>query len=226
MAATAYLFGACELDVGRRQLVVGGVVRHLSQKAMMLLELLIQNRPSVLSKQKLHDALWPSTFVTESNLAGLAAEIRAALGDDARAPKYIRTVHGYGYSFCGEASEADVSEAGPRRRVIGRLFCGSRELALLEGENVIGREASDARLVIPDATVSRKHAIISVSEERVTITDCRSKNGTFVFGRRVEGSAELTDGCEFRVGSVTLVYRATPPQETITFLGELLPAGD
>ena len=48
--------------------------------------------------------LWPETFVAEANLSNLVAEIREALGDRARAPLFVRTAHGFGYAFCGEAT--------------------------------------------------------------------------------------------------------------------------
>ena len=47
--------------------------------------------------------LWADTFVVEANLSNLVAEIREALGDRARTPVFIRTAHGFGYAFCGEA---------------------------------------------------------------------------------------------------------------------------
>ena len=48
--------------------------------------------------------LWPETFVAEANLSNLVAEIREALGDRARSPLFVRTAHGFGYAFCGDAT--------------------------------------------------------------------------------------------------------------------------
>jgi DNA-binding winged helix-turn-helix (wHTH) protein len=222
MGATLYRFEACELDLGRRQLFVGGAERHLSPKALRLLEILIENRPAAVSKETLHDTIWPEVFVTESNLAGLAAEIRAALEDDPRQPRFIRTVHGYGYAFCGEATGDEAAAAGPARRKIGRIFRGDREIDLLEGENEIGREGSRANIVIDDPTVSRRHAVISAEQDRVTVADCGSKNGTFVGGRRIAAQpVELLDGIELRVGSVELIYRKAGDHEpTVTMITE------
>jgi DNA-binding winged helix-turn-helix (wHTH) protein len=222
MGATLYRFGVCELDLGRRLLFVGQEERHVSPKALRLLQILIENRPSAVPKDKLHDSIWPETFVSESNLAGLAAEIRAALGDDPRQPRYIRTVHGYGYAFCGDLAEEPSEAATPPPRKVGRLFHGQRELDLLEGENVIGREASHASLVIDDPTVSRRHAVLSAADDGVSIVDCGSKNGTFVGGRRItENPVELPDGIEIRVGSVELIYRRAGELETtITIVRE------
>lgn len=222
MGATLYRFGICELDLGRRLLFVGQEERHLSPKALRLLEILIANRPSAVPKEKLHDTIWPETFVTESNLAGLAAEIRAALGDDPREPRFIRTVHGYGYAFCGNLTGETDPPANARPRKIGRIFHGDRELDLLEGENVVGREASHASLVIEDPTVSRRHSVLNARDDGVSIADCSSKNGTFVGGRRItEIPVELPDGIEIRVGSVELIYRRVNEQETtITIVRE------
>ena len=58
---------------------------HLSPKAFDLLTLLIEYRARAMSKDDLQAALWPSTYVLETNLAGLIAEVRRAL--DARAPQ-------------------------------------------------------------------------------------------------------------------------------------------
>ena len=73
-------------------------------------------RPKALSKKALQERLWPSTFVAEANLSNLVAEIRQALGDNARAPRFIRTVHRFGYAFCGEATTVRA-----RRRANSRI---------------------------------------------------------------------------------------------------------
>ena len=81
-------FGDFVLDPDRRQLLRRGEEVHLSPKAFELLKLLVDRRPKALSKNGLHEHLWPATFVSETNLASLIAEIREALGDDARRPRY------------------------------------------------------------------------------------------------------------------------------------------
>ena len=52
-----------------------------------------------MSKSELHQHLWPSTHVLDTNLASLIAEIRHTLGDSADSPRYVRTVHRFGYWF-------------------------------------------------------------------------------------------------------------------------------
>jgi DNA-binding winged helix-turn-helix (wHTH) protein len=94
---------AFTLDFESRQLTSAGQEIHLEPKAFELLSALVLERPKALSKADLQERLWPGTFVAEANLSNLVAEIRAALGDSARAPTFVRTAHGFGYAFCGDA---------------------------------------------------------------------------------------------------------------------------
>ena len=92
-------FGEFTLDTDRRQLLKGDAQRHLSPKAYELLRLLIENRPRALSKAELHERLWPSTFVSESTLSSLVAEVRDGLGEKAESARFIRTAHRFGDAF-------------------------------------------------------------------------------------------------------------------------------
>src|SRR5712691_2505141 len=96
-----FTFDTFTFDAERRELLEGAQAVHLGPKAFVLLEILIDASPRALSKKELYERVWPGTFVNESNLAGLINELRSALGDRARKPRYIRTVHGFGYAFSG-----------------------------------------------------------------------------------------------------------------------------
>lgn len=99
------LFGDCVFDSDARTLACGGEPVRISGKAFQLLELLIAARPNPIAKADLFARLWPDTFVSEANLASLIKEIRQATGDDARAPRFVRTVHRFGYAFSAPATE-------------------------------------------------------------------------------------------------------------------------
>ena len=98
-------FGECTLDTDERVLLRSGQPVHLTSKAFQLLAFLLEIRPRPAAKAELQEKLWPSTFVSDGNLATLVNEARAAIGDAARQSRYIRTVHGYGYAFAGEVQE-------------------------------------------------------------------------------------------------------------------------
>lgn len=189
--------GPVTLDTERRQVFRGGAALPVSARAFQLLQLLVENRPRVLSKDELQQALWPDTFVSDASLTTLVNELRTGLGESAREPRLIRTVHGYGYAF--EAEAAAASRA--------RLIWGVHEVPLYEGENILGRDGGH-RGSIPDPSVSRQHARITLSGDAATLEDLESKNGTFAGDQRVEGPTALSDGDTVRLGLVTLVFRA------------------
>ena len=108
----SFWFGDFELDQERRQLLLSGEPVPLEPKAYELLSLLLERRPRALSRAQIRDAIWPRTFVSESTLAVVVNAVRQALEDDARHPRFIRTVHGFGYTFCGEARP--IAGAHPR----------------------------------------------------------------------------------------------------------------
>jgi len=209
-------FGPFVLDTDTRQLLLDHEEIHLAPKAFELLLLLLANRPRALSKTELQERLWPSTFVEETNLAGLVAEIRRALGDSATRPLYLRTVYSFGYRFVGDVVEAAVPVksgfAGPRPY----LILENRRIALLEGANIIGR-ASDATIQCEVSGVSRHHARIMVSGGGATLEDLGSKNGTYVRRERI-ASVSLADGDEIRLGKASLTFRIDPaldPTDTV-----------
>jgi DNA-binding winged helix-turn-helix (wHTH) protein len=147
-------FGPFVLDLDTRQLIEDKREIHLTPKAFDLLTMLVMDRPKVLSKAALQNRLWPDTFVAEANLSNLVAEIREALRDDAHAPTFIRTAHGFGYAFSGDA--ATVSDAAARHdRPSCWLEWDRLRFPLSLGEHVIGRDP-DVEVRLDDSTVSRR----------------------------------------------------------------------
>nr|ALS90406.1 FHA domain protein [uncultured bacterium] len=202
-------FGDCELDSDTRELLVRGAPAHLSPKGLQFLELLLENRPRALAKSEIHEKLWPGTFVSDGTLTSLLAEIRSAIEDEAHEPRFVRTVHRFGYAFSGTAEEVRTRRRVGAPRAAYRLFRGPREIALEEGETVLGRDP-DATAFIDHTSVSRRHARVVIAGDRVTVEDLGSKNGTFVEGKKLEGTAPLTDGDELKLGSVSLKFRVFP----------------
>jgi len=212
-------FGDCVFDSELRLLLRGGAPVHLTPKGLRLLELLLEKRPRPVSKQEIRDAVWPSTAVAEGSLANLVFEVRTALGDDPREPACVRTVHGFGYAFCGAAEAAPGAEtrAGGVVLTSHRLVAAGGEFDLDEGENLIGRD-SDCTVRIRSTTVSRHHARILVRGDQVLVEDLGSKNGTFLSGARVERPTPLKDGDALQIGSIRAIYRSLRPESaTDTF---------
>jgi predicted ATPase/DNA-binding winged helix-turn-helix (wHTH) protein len=127
-------FGEFVLDSATRELLREGAPVRLSPKAFQLLGALVERRPAALSKQELQERLWPGTFVVDKNLTNLIAEIRAAIGDDAKHPRFIKTVSRFGYAFGEPAPEPALPVAersyGHNLPEQGATFIGrEREIA-------------------------------------------------------------------------------------------------
>ena len=205
----AYRFGEFTLDPDTRQLLLNGGEIHLSPKAFDLLTLLVVNRARAVSKAELQERLWPSTFVEETNLATLVAEIRRALRDSAADPRFVRTIYGFGYRFAGALiAEVSAPRSEPSRAKPWLMF-ERRTIPLLEGVNVIGR-APDAAIQIDSPGMSRHHARILVAHDAVTLEDLGSKNGCYVNGSLVT-TQRLSDGDQIRLGTSVLTLRITSP---------------
>lgn len=204
-----FRFDGFTLDAGTRQLLRQQTEVHLSPKAFDLLLLLVEHRSRAVPKADLLQSLWPTTFVLETNLASLIAEIRRALEDTPDDPRYIRTMHRFGYWFIGAVQEDARREAGgPAIRYW--LVWEKRQIALNEGESILGR-APDAAVWIDAPGVSRQHARIRVEGSTAMLEDLGSKNGTYVGARQVTHPLVLTDGDQIRLGSVVVTFRIPPP---------------
>lgn len=204
-------FGDFVLDSATRRLLRSGGEVHLSPKAFMLLSLLVENRAKAMSKADLQAALWPSTYVLETNLASLIAELRRALDDSAEDPQFIRTVPRFGYWFVGVIAAGASASATPDPAMVRCwLIWEARQVALAQGENVLGR-APDAHVWIDAAGVSRRHARIRISGSDATVEDLGSKNGTYVRGEQVTAVHPIVDGDQIRLGSIVMTFRVPPP---------------
>jgi DNA-binding winged helix-turn-helix (wHTH) protein len=197
-------FGHFTLDRAQRLLTRHGTAVHLTPKAFELLSVLVAAAPRVVTKAELHAELWPESFVSDATLTGLIKELRRSLEDNDPAWPVIRTVHGVGYACTGREDEHG-KQPGPTSCW---LLVRGRPMVLHEGENVIGRDpAADIWLDAP--SVSRHHARITVTAERVTLEDLGSKNGTTLGGAPATGAAALSDRDAITFGSVACVYRSS-----------------
>lgn len=212
-----YQFAGFTVDVPARRLLRNHEELHLSPKAFDLLVTLIENRVQAVSKADLQQKLWPTTYVLETNLAGLIAEVRHALGDEADSPRFIATKHRFGYRFIGEIAEStsNGSGAGPVKYWV---VWEARQIPLAAGANIIGR-APDAAIWIEAAGVSRHHARIVLAGGEASLEDLGSKNGTYLREQPVTARTTLADGDQIRVGSVVLTFRIPGPAGSTETVG-------
>ena len=116
---TALRFGPFVLDSPNQRIVRGERVLTLAPKSFAVLTYLSMRAGRLVSKQELLNAVWPGVHVSDAVLKTSVGEIRKALGDPARSPVFIETVHRRGYRFIAAVtpgwSEGD-NDADARQR--------------------------------------------------------------------------------------------------------------
>ena len=127
--ATVYQFGKFVLNVQEQLLTVDGRTVHLPTKEFETLRMLVENNGKVLSKEEMISAIWPNTFVEESNLAQYVSRLRKILNVDGN--QYIKTISKLGYRFSADVKTSDsdlviernlrVKVGGNERRSLGEI---------------------------------------------------------------------------------------------------------
>ncbi len=102
-----YRFEGLTLDTAARRLRRGDQEVALEPKSFRLLEFLIENRNRVLTKDEIFRVVWEQTAVSDNALTRAIAQIRKALEDDPKRPRFIATLPTVGYRFVGELTVAE-----------------------------------------------------------------------------------------------------------------------
>lgn len=106
------------LDLGDERLWNGDQPVGISNKAFQLLRLFVDNPNRLLTKDDILDGIWRDICVSEGLVKEYVHDLRLALGDDPKQPRFIETVHGRGYRFLGgvESIDAAAEHAGAPSR--------------------------------------------------------------------------------------------------------------
>ena len=203
--AGRFRFGDFELDVAAFTLRREGTPVRLEKIPMEVLVLLVERAGTLVARDSNHAALWGSDVFLDRDAAINTAmrKIRKALGDDADRPRFVETVVGKGLRFVGPIIR-ETTNAG-RQAPNYQLTRGTHAFALQNGENLIGRDP-DVHVFLDHPSVSRRHARISITADRVVLADLNSRNGTCVDGRGITLPTELHDGTVIGVGPITLTF--------------------
>lgn len=118
------------LDLRDETATLDGARLELRGKPLRLLALLMERAPVLVTKSEIIDAVWDGMSVSDAVMTTAVREIRIALGDDARAPRWVMTAHGRGYRFI-PALETDQAAATPS------AFAGASAAATSEGAHTL-----------------------------------------------------------------------------------------
>ena len=150
-------FGAFVLDAAEGRLVRGAEVLPLRRRSFAVLHYLALRPGRLVTKAELFAAVWPDVTVSEIVLAVCISELRKALDDSAKIPRFIETVHGRGYRFIGEvggerAPDGATPTSVATLPIVGRdaelarlghhldlALAGQRQIVFVTGDAGIGK---------------------------------------------------------------------------------------
>jgi len=104
-----YVFGNFELDLDKVELREKGAVIAVEPQVFALIGFLIENRARVVTKEEIIERIWDGRAISDSAVASRVKSARQALGDDGAAQRLIRTIHGVGFRFVGDAAMRQAS---------------------------------------------------------------------------------------------------------------------
>jgi DNA-binding winged helix-turn-helix (wHTH) protein/Tfp pilus assembly protein PilF len=198
VTATGYQFGGFSFDLVAYQVVRGSAALDLTPKLLDLLLYLLQRPATLVTKEELLNALWPGANVTENALAQAVSELRQGLGDDAAAPRFIRTVARRGYRFIAPVTPLYAIVTAPADA--GTMADPERVEGLHPAR---APERSIAVLDFAQATSGDADAWLSAGLAETVTNDLR-RLGHFrvIERRRVLEAARATDGSLDRIAAV------------------------
>jgi TolB-like protein len=108
-----------KLDIEDERLWRGDQPVQLSNKAFQLLRLFVDNADRLLTKDQILQGVWRDVWVSEGLVKEYVHDLRLALGDDPKQPKFIETVRGRGYRFLGGIDKCNDPAGAEVRREQG-----------------------------------------------------------------------------------------------------------
>jgi DNA-binding winged helix-turn-helix (wHTH) protein len=155
-----FAFGLFRFDTRTGQLWRDGTEVKLTPRAGAVLHVLAERARELVTKQELFDRVWGCMAVGDDALTSCIQELRGALGDDSKLPRYVETRHRRGYRLMVSATMVDRPPAAPlamppksptlvgraaELEELGRGFeqalCGRRQMLFITGEPGIGKSA-------------------------------------------------------------------------------------
>lgn len=189
-AKPIYSFGACCVDVARREISVADTQVTIEPKAFDLLVYLIEHRERAVGKQELQDNIWPGVIVTEAALTRCVMKARRAVADASAANEAIKTIHGHGYRFVAPLSQVASTSDG---RSTGKF--GQPSVAVMPFANLSNDQEQE---YFSDGIT--EDIIVELSRFRSLVVIARHSSFTF------KGESTIASQIGAQLGVVYLVF--------------------
>jgi DNA-binding winged helix-turn-helix (wHTH) protein/tetratricopeptide (TPR) repeat protein len=218
-AKAVYEFGPFQLDQERYLLLRDGHTIQLSPKAFEILLFLVTHRGEVLKKDSLIEAIWPDTFVEESNLAQNIFLLRKALGEEKNEHRYIVTLPGVGYRFVAAVNEVasveSVPASVPSTSMASIAVLPFKSIDKSDDETFLGPGLADA-LIMRLSSIRN----VKVRPTSAVLKYTGSKDDPLLVGRELNVDALLTGVIQREGENVRVSVQLVSVKDGITLWAE------
>lgn len=174
--ASTYGFGDFELHGDSEQLFYQGSRLKLEPQLFALLMLLLEHRGELLSRQQIQDTVWAGRPVTDEAIRVAIKKLRDLLGDDARAPRFVKTIPKQGYKWLAPVTTPSESEPARHSRT-AKQWTGLRGARGWLGWLVAGLFVAALALV----AIRSAPRAVSENAQQVQVTSLTTLEGSEIF---------------------------------------------
>lgn len=216
MASRQYRIGGWTFQAGENALVRGGERRRLEDRAARTLELLCRRAGEAVGQDEIIAEVWNGRSQSPNSIPVVIGQLRRALGDDARSPRFIETVPKRGYRLAVEP-EAEAETRPERRARGGMAALGLLLLALAAIAWLALRPAAPALAVsdVVNATGDPAHEPLARATSELIAADLSRRGLAFRRGPAGEGETGLTARLTLWTGEPTVGLTATGPDGVV-----------
>lgn len=218
LSANIFRFGDFTLDTDQKVLLENGKPVSITPKALQLLSVLVECHGRIVEKEILISAVWPDSFVEESNLTFNISQLRKILGDTKDNSIFIETVARRGYRFVAEVSEdSDTFLAADQDRKTVIESHAPRPYVLITISAVLLFTLFGLALVwfrgeVPNSSIQTANRL--TNSGKVTIAAISTDGRKLVYAQK-EGAGESLWQREIATGKQTQIL----PSEAAEFVG-------
>lgn len=213
MASRHYRIGGWTFRAGENELVKGGERRRLEDRAARTLELLCRRAGEAVGQDEIVAEVWNGRSQSPNSIPVVIGDLRRALGDDARSPRFIETVPKRGYRLVAEAEgEPPVRSRRPIAAILLLLLlaaAGAAWLALRPGEPALA--VGD----VVNATGDPAHEPLARAISELIAAGLSRRGLVYRRGAAREGETHLEARLTLWTGEPTIGLTATGPDGTV-----------
>ncbi|MGZ8284673.1 MAG: winged helix-turn-helix domain-containing protein [Allosphingosinicella sp.] len=215
MASQHYRIGGWTFRAGENELVQGGERRRLEDRAARTLELLCRRVGEAVGQDEIVAEVWNGRSQSPNSIPVVIGQLRRALGDDARSPRFIETLPKRGYRLVAEA-EPEVE--APRRSRRTRTVAFALLLLLAAAAAWLALRPAAPVLAVSDvvnATGDSAYDPLARATSELIAVGLSRRGLVFRRGAARDGETRLAARLTLWTGEPTIGFTATDPDGAV-----------